>query len=135
MVLKGLDHLHTKCRVIHPGTQQASTEFSLRHGNDSVAVDLKPDNILLGIENQAVIDDLVNDETEEPTPRNVEGSRAIYLSRNFGDLQKLRILGWLSGKMFLSPTIFLFRLISSKPRRSSYELVGPTVSTYGISEL
>jgi len=88
MVLKGLDYLHTKCRVVHTGTQQASTEFNWRHGNDSVIIDLKPDNILLGIENQAVIDDSVNDETEEPTPRKVEGSRAIYLSRNFGDLQK-----------------------------------------------
>lgn len=48
---------------------------------------MKPDNILLGIESQAVIDDSVNDEAEEPTPRKLEGSRAIYPSRNFGDLQ------------------------------------------------
>lgn len=49
--------------------------------------DLKPDNILLGIENQTVIEDMVNHEADEPTPRKMEGSRAIYLSRNFGDPQ------------------------------------------------
>ena len=68
-----------------PGRQQVQfhgTEFDL------LVADLKPDNILLGIESQAVIDDLVNDEAEEPTPRKMEGSRAIYLSRNFGDLQR-----------------------------------------------
>lgn len=53
-----------------------------------LAADLKPDNILLGIESQAVIDELVTDEAEEPTPRRMEGSRAIYPSRNFGDLQR-----------------------------------------------
>ncbi|KAI9802702.1 MAG: hypothetical protein M1825_002724 [Sarcosagium campestre] len=67
MVLTGLDFLHTECHVIH--------------------TDLKPDNILLGLENQAVIGDLVNDEAEEPTPRKIEGGRAIYASRNFGDFQ------------------------------------------------
>ena len=34
-----------------------------------------------------MIDDLVNDEAEEPTPRKEEGNRFIYLSRNFGDLK------------------------------------------------
>ncbi|KAL9101424.1 MAG: hypothetical protein Q9163_003316 [Psora crenata] len=68
MVLTGLHYLHTKCHIIH-----------------TALVDLKPDNILLGIEDRTVIEDLVNDEVEEPTPRKEEGSRAIYLSRNFGD--------------------------------------------------
>ncbi len=48
---------------------------------------MKPDNILLGIESQAAINDLVNAEAKEPTPRKMEGSRAIYPSRNFGDYQ------------------------------------------------
>ena len=100
-----------------PGRQQVQfhgTEFDL------LVADLKPDNILLGIESQAVIDDLVNDEAEEPTPRKMEGSRAIYLSRNFGIFNappghlKSRTLVWLSGEMFLSRTITPFRLIFSK---------------------
>ncbi|MCJ1484388.1 hypothetical protein MMC06_004559 [Schaereria dolodes] len=87
MLLTGLDHLHTKCRIIHTGTQLASNKSSLKSKIDFVIADLKPDNILLGIERPAAIKDLVNDEAEEPTPRKLEGSRAIYLSRNFGDLQ------------------------------------------------
>ncbi len=52
-----------------------------------IVADLKPENILLGIESQAVIDDLVNAAAERPTPRKIEGTRTIYPSRNFGDLQ------------------------------------------------
>lgn len=87
MTLTGLDYLHTHCHIIHTGTHPARNKFGLREEIDSVFVDLKPDNILLGIENRAVIDDLVNDEAAEPTPRKLEGRRAIYLSRNFGDIQ------------------------------------------------
>ncbi|KAL9123809.1 MAG: hypothetical protein Q9217_006799, partial [Psora testacea] len=87
MVLTGLDHLHTKCRIIHTGTQLVGNKSNLQDEIDLSIADLKPDNILLGIEHQAVIEDLVNDEAEEPTPRKMEGSRAIYPSRNFGDLQ------------------------------------------------
>jgi serine/threonine protein kinase len=120
MLLTGLDHLHTKCHIIHTGTQLVGNKSSLQDEIDLAIADLKPDNILLGIEHQAVIEDLVNDEAEEPSPRKMEGSRAIYPSRNFGDLQsppgppKLRTLVWLFGVMFLNSTTTLFRLISSK---------------------
>ncbi len=87
MLLTGLDHLHTKCHIIHTGTQLVGNKSSLQDEIDLAIADLKPDNILLGIEHQAVIEDLVNDEAEEPSPRKMEGSRAIYPSRNFGDLQ------------------------------------------------
>ncbi len=50
--------------------------------------DLKPDNILLGMEGSAVIDEMVKDEAEEPTLRKEVGTRAIYLSRIFGDYKK-----------------------------------------------
>lgn len=63
-------------------------EISVWNWYNQFYVDLKPDNILLGIEDRAVIDEIVSDEVEEPTPRKIKGSRAIYLSRNFGDLRK-----------------------------------------------
>ncbi|KAL2041068.1 hypothetical protein N7G274_006012 [Stereocaulon virgatum] len=44
---------------------------------------------MLGIEDRAVIEELVNDEAKEPTPRKEEGSRSIYLSRNFGNFRKV----------------------------------------------
>ena len=87
MVLTGLDYLHSKCRIIHTGMHLVPNKSSLQDEFDLAVVDLKPDNILLGVEDQAVIEDLVNDEVKAPTPRKVEGSRAIYPSRNFGDLQ------------------------------------------------
>lgn len=42
---------------------------------------------MLGVESQAVIEEVVLDEVESPAPRKLEGSRAINLSRNFGDPQ------------------------------------------------
>lgn len=48
---------------------------------------MKPDNILLGIEDQAAIDELIRDEADEPRPLKMDGDRAIYASRNFGDLK------------------------------------------------
>jgi serine/threonine protein kinase len=43
---------------------------------------------MLGIEDKAVIEELVNDEAEQPTPGKEEDNRSIYLSRNFGDYRK-----------------------------------------------
>jgi serine/threonine-protein kinase SRPK3 len=62
---------------------------SARHdGTDQSNADLKPDNILLGIEDPTVIDEFVRDEAENPSPRKTEGSRGIYSCRNFGDFRK-----------------------------------------------
>lgn len=54
---------------------------------DRRLADLKPDNILLGVENRAVIQELVDAEAENPTPHKVDGTRFYYPSRNFGDLR------------------------------------------------
>lgn len=53
--------------------------------NRKLLADLKPNKILLGIEDRSAIDEVVNVEAEEPTSRKEQGSRAVYLSRSFGD--------------------------------------------------
>jgi serine/threonine protein kinase len=58
-----------------------------KHSLTKPRTDLKPDNILLGIEHRSAIDELVQQESEEPSPYKWDGSRAIYPSRNFGDLK------------------------------------------------
>jgi serine/threonine protein kinase len=51
--------------------------------------DIKPENILVGLESLSVLDDVVKGETEEPSPRKVLDDRTIYLSRNnFGHPKK-----------------------------------------------
>lgn len=50
-------------------------------------IDLKPDNVLLEVESEAVIEDLVQQERKNPSPYKSSGGRAIYPSRNFGDLK------------------------------------------------
>ena len=62
-------------------------QLSQHNEIDSVDADLKPDNILLGIEDQAAIEELVTDEAEKPSPRKMDGNRPIYPTRNFGDLR------------------------------------------------
>jgi serine/threonine protein kinase len=52
-----------------------------------VTADLKPDNILLALESQAVLDKLIKAEVEEPTSPNMEGDRLIYRSRILGDYE------------------------------------------------
>ena len=53
--------------------------------NDSV--DLKPDNILVGIEDLRVLTEMEEHEKSYPTPTKISDGRLIYLTRNFGDLR------------------------------------------------
>lgn len=85
MVLTGIDYLHGKCHIIHTGTG-IYRPHSQPH-SDKATTDLKPDNILLSIESRAAINELVKREMEEPSPRKSGGIRAVYPSRNFGDLE------------------------------------------------
>lgn len=90
--LEALDYLHTVCRLIHTG-------MALQHlyeldANCSLT-DIKDDNIMVTIENDAVLADFVNFHKRNPQPRHVrtKDSREIYLSQgDFGPLRGPRLL-------------------------------------------
>ncbi|KAL3482074.1 kinase-like protein [Aspergillus californicus] len=70
MVLHGLDYLHSDCHVIH--------------------TDLKPDNIMIKVEDPSILEESARDEYEHPLPqKSCSDDRTIYLSRNdFGISEK-----------------------------------------------
>ncbi|KAK5304602.1 hypothetical protein LTR99_003665 [Exophiala xenobiotica] len=74
LLLMGLDYLHSECQVIHTGAP------TITH--------LKPENVLIGIEDHEVIRELIEDEQKTPTPAKVSGDRLIYAHRNFGDFKR-----------------------------------------------
>ena len=49
--------------------------------------DLKLNNILLGIEDDRILHDLVQQEHDSPSPAKILRDRCIYPHRNFGDLK------------------------------------------------
>jgi serine/threonine protein kinase len=46
------------------------------------AIDLKPDNIMVRLEDQSLLNKDAQDEYEHPLPQKRSGNRTIYLSRN-----------------------------------------------------
>ncbi|KAF1820044.1 kinase-like protein [Dissoconium aciculare CBS 342.82] len=62
MILHGLDYLHTECQIIH--------------------TDLKPDNIMVKIEDSTILERDAKDEYQNPLPQKHIDGRVIYLSRN-----------------------------------------------------
>ncbi|RBR13629.1 hypothetical protein FVER53590_25260 [Fusarium verticillioides] len=62
MILLGLDYLHTECHTIH--------------------ADLKPDNIMIRIEDPKMFEKDATDEYNNPLPEKQLDDRTIYLSRN-----------------------------------------------------
>ncbi|KAI0805371.1 kinase domain protein [Xylaria sp. FL0064] len=74
-LLLSLDYLHTECRLIH--------------------TDIKDDNIMMNIENDAVLKDFVNFHKKNPLPNHVrtKDGRITYLSQpDFGPLRSTRLL-------------------------------------------
>ncbi|CAG9974142.1 unnamed protein product [Clonostachys byssicola] len=69
MTLQALDYLHSECHVIH--------------------ADLKPDNIMIRIEDPSIFEEHALDEFHHPLPQKHTGDRVIYLSRNnYGPLKR-----------------------------------------------
>ncbi|KXS93469.1 hypothetical protein AC578_9220 [Pseudocercospora eumusae] len=62
MILHGLDYLHTECEIIH--------------------TDLKPDNVMVKVEDPAILQRDAQDEQRNPLPQKHLDGRIIYLSRN-----------------------------------------------------
>ncbi|KFG77760.1 hypothetical protein MANI_025646 [Metarhizium anisopliae] len=66
---EGLDYLHSECEGIH--------------------TDLKPDNVLVKIEDPAILDRDARDEYLNPLPQKITDNGIIYLSRNdYGQFSK-----------------------------------------------
>ena len=79
MVLHGLDYLHSECHVIHTGTYFPLPRMVLLIRR----TDLKPDNIMVKIEDPSILDIDARSELQNPLPqKHYEDGRTIYLSRN-----------------------------------------------------
>ncbi|KAM3471964.1 hypothetical protein MY8738_009074 [Beauveria namnaoensis] len=78
MILHGLDYLHSECQVIHTGLSYYTNIFRSTDWQS----DLKPDNILVKLEDLAILDRDALDEYQNPLPQKITNDRTIYLSRN-----------------------------------------------------
>lgn len=78
--LIGLDYLHTICHIINTGI----CVFFLRLEANSSVTDLKPENVLLGIEDDGIINGMVQNEQTHPTPAKFCDDRWTCSHCNFG---------------------------------------------------
>ncbi|EEP81777.1 predicted protein [Uncinocarpus reesii 1704] len=80
-LLNALDFLHTEAKVVHTG-QFAIHGYMFETNRANKTQDLKADNIMLSVADKSVLDDYVNTEVNDPSPRKiVDDVRTIYTSR------------------------------------------------------
>ena len=77
-LLIGLVYLHNECQVIHTGVLSFCCSTTLI----ITPSDLKPENVLVGLEKTLSLDDIIGDEIKSPSPRKILPGYTIYLSRN-----------------------------------------------------
>ncbi|PKY07214.1 protein kinase [Aspergillus campestris IBT 28561] len=75
-----LDYLHTECQVIHTGLRTPSSTLS---SIDYLYLDIKADNIMLGIDDDSVFGDFEQSELQHPVPRKEvdPNGRILYMSQ------------------------------------------------------
>lgn len=87
MILHGLDFLHSECGIVHAGMHPTLLmAVSLR-----IRIDIKPDNIMVKLEDSSILQRDAENEFRNPLPqKHYEDGRIIYLARNdYGPLERL----------------------------------------------
>ena len=82
----GLDFLHTECQVIHTGkAHYLVAEFFLVASaiNIKTLSDIKADNLMFGMKDDAVFEEFEQRQMVDPTPRKQLDGRTIYVSSQF----------------------------------------------------
>lgn len=82
-MLTGLDYLHTQCHIIHTGNFVLDIKTYIKLTKS----DLKPDNILIGLEDERIVHELIQEEQKNPSSVKIYNESRIYPHRNFGDLR------------------------------------------------
>lgn len=83
-ILIALDYLHGEAGIIHCGKPPYA-----RTGGLDKRTDLQETNILLGIEDMAILEQFQERELSDPVPRKVDGDRITYQSRTLNNIELL----------------------------------------------
>jgi len=74
-----MNNLHNEAHVIHTG--QHIVFYILDEMTANRYIDLQPNNILMGIDDESVFSDYEKEDLGHPVPQKIVDDRTIYLSR------------------------------------------------------
>lgn len=81
-VLRAIDYLHSECHLVHTGMEDSLQFFYTKiESQADVYVDIKASNIMLGLDDDSVLQAFEANEMANPSPRNIYPDRTIYHSR------------------------------------------------------